>query len=112
MFYSEYSGVVPDIQIMAKGIAGMSTLPRFPACAHFKPRWYASECHRRQARSHEEPKAGKHGWNLLYVCLLWQCSAEQKLTLFVAGNALACAASAAIMDVFEQEKILDNVNAR
>jgi 4-aminobutyrate aminotransferase-like enzyme len=29
-----------------------------------------------------------------------------------AGNALACAASAAIMDVFEQEKILDNVNAR
>lgn len=22
MFYSEYSGVVPDIQIMAKGIAG------------------------------------------------------------------------------------------
>jgi acetylornithine/succinyldiaminopimelate/putrescine aminotransferase len=23
MFYSEYSGVVPDIQIMAKGIAGM-----------------------------------------------------------------------------------------
>lgn len=30
----------------------------------------------------------------------------------LAGNALACAASAAIMDVFEQENILDNVNAR
>jgi hypothetical protein len=29
MFYSEYSGVVPDIQIMAKGIAGKSVVLGF-----------------------------------------------------------------------------------
>jgi hypothetical protein len=32
-------------------------------------RWYALERYRRQARIHEESKARKHGWNLLYVRL-------------------------------------------
>lgn len=67
MFYSEYSGVVPDIQIMAKGIAGMYRFSTLPTCAYLNYRWYAPECHRRQARIHEESKAGKHGWNILYV---------------------------------------------
>lgn len=30
----------------------------------------------------------------------------------VAGNALACAAGVAVLDTFEKENILDNVNAR
>jgi 4-aminobutyrate aminotransferase len=29
-----------------------------------------------------------------------------------AGNALACAAGVAVLDVFEKENILENVNAR
>jgi 4-aminobutyrate aminotransferase len=28
------------------------------------------------------------------------------------GNAVACTAANAVLDVFEQEKVLDNVNAR
>ncbi|KAJ9102208.1 hypothetical protein QFC20_005037 [Naganishia adeliensis] len=77
MFYSEYSGVVPDIQIMAKGIAGGMPLSAIVAKNEFM----------------KNQKPGSMGGTY-------------------SGNALACAASAAIMDVFEQEKILDNVNAR
>jgi 4-aminobutyrate aminotransferase len=32
--------------------------------------------------------------------------------VIVAGNALACAAGMAVLETFEKEKILDNVNAR
>ncbi|KAJ9092016.1 hypothetical protein QFC21_006996 [Naganishia friedmannii] len=77
MFYSEYSGVVPDIQIMAKGIAGGMPLSAIVAKNEFM----------------KNQKPGSMGGTY-------------------SGNALACAASAAIMDVFEQENILDNVNAR
>jgi hypothetical protein len=69
MFYSEYSGVVPDIQIMAKGIAGKYSDTMRTAYADAACRWYALERYRGQARIHEEPKARKHGRNLLYVRL-------------------------------------------
>jgi 4-aminobutyrate aminotransferase len=77
MFYSEYSGVVPDIQIMAKGIAGGLPLSAIVA-------------------KNELMKGQKPG----------------SMGGTYAGNALACAAGVAVLDVFEKENILENVNAR
>lgn len=77
MFYSEYSGVVPDIQIMAKGIAGGLPLSAIVAKRKFM----------------KDQKPGSMGGTY-------------------SGNALACAAGLAVLDTFEKERILENVNAR
>lgn len=77
MFYSEYSGVVPDIQIMAKGIAGGLPLSAIVAKNYVM----------------KGQKPGSMGGTY-------------------SGNALACAAGMAVLETFEKENILDNVNAR
>lgn len=111
MFYSEYSGVVPDIQIMAKGIAGKSFSHRLHSPAHraFIGGMPLSAI----VAKNEFMKNQKPGSMGGTYCTFRHCVClTEDLHAVAAGNALACAASAAIMDVFEQEKILDNVNAR
>lgn len=77
MFYSQYSGVVPDIQIMAKGIAGGFPLSAIVAKNKFM----------------KDQAPGSMGGTY-------------------SGNAVSCAAACAVLDVFAEEKTIDNVNAR
>jgi len=77
MFAIEYSGVVPDVLVMAKGIAS-----GFPLSAIAANRTLFSRCV-------PGSLGGTYG-----------------------GNAVSCAAASAVLDVFKEERILDNVNAR
>ncbi|KAI6121746.1 acetylornithine aminotransferase [Pisolithus sp. B1] len=77
MFNVEYSGVRPDIMVMAKGLAN-----GFPL-----------SCIVSRKELTDKLKPGSMGGTY-------------------AGNAVSCAAAVAVMDVFREENILDNVNAR
>ncbi|KAH9957355.1 acetylornithine aminotransferase [Russula dissimulans] len=77
MFNIEYSGVRPDIMVMAKGLAN-----GFPLSAVVSRRELTDKL-----------KPGTMGGTY-------------------SGNAVSCAAAIAVADVFKEEKILDNVNAR
>ncbi|KAI9498395.1 pyridoxal phosphate-dependent transferase [Zychaea mexicana] len=77
MFAVEHSGVVPDILIMAKGIASGYPISGIVSKKELMDR---------------QP-AGSMGGTY-------------------SGNAVACAAAKATLDVFEEEKLIDNCNAR
>lgn len=77
MFAVEHYDVVPDIMVMAKGIAS-----GYPLSAIVS---------RKELMDRQPP--GSMGGTY-------------------AGNAVACAAAKATLEVFEEEKILDNCNAR
>lgn len=77
MFYSEYSGVRPDIMVMAKGLAN-----GFPLSAIVS-----------QKAIMDKMAPGTMGGTY-------------------AGNAVSCAAAVAVTKAFEEEKILQNVQAR
>jgi len=76
-FASEYSGVVPDVMVMAKGLAN-----GFPLSGIVS---------RKELMDTQNP--GTMGGTY-------------------AGNAVACAAASAVIEVIEDEKILENVQAR
>ncbi|KAG8901226.1 hypothetical protein FRB99_005467 [Tulasnella sp. 403] len=77
MFFSEYSGVRPDIMVMAKGLAN-----GFPLSAIVSRKGLM-----------DKQKPGSMGGTY-------------------AGNAVSCAAAVAVTEVFAEEKILENVQAR
>lgn len=77
MFAVEHYDVVPDIMVMAKGIASGYPLSGIVS---------------RKELMDRQP-AGSMGGTY-------------------AGNAIACAAAKATLDVFDKEKLLDNCNAR
>lgn len=77
MFFSEYSGVRPDVLISAKGLANGFPLSMIVASKELM----------------DKQPVGSAGGTY-------------------AGNAVACAAAEAVVDAFQEEKILNNVNAR
>ncbi|EJD52407.1 acetylornithine aminotransferase [Auricularia subglabra TFB-10046 SS5] len=76
-FFTEYSGVRPDIMVMAKGIAN-----GFPLSAIASSR------------------------------ALMDTQAPGSMGGTYAGNAVACAAAVAVAEAFQEERILENVQAR
>ncbi len=76
-FALEHSGVVPDIMVMAKGIASGLPLSGIAARADLMERW----------------KVGTHGGTY-------------------GGNAVACAAAVATIDVIREEGLIENAQAR
>lgn len=77
MFNVEYSGVRPDIMVMAKGLAN-----GFPL-----------SCIVSRKKLTDKLKPGSMGGTY-------------------AGNVVSCAAAVAVVDVFQKENVLDNVNVR
>ncbi|CAG8581122.1 11970_t:CDS:2 [Acaulospora morrowiae] len=77
MFAVEHYGIVPDIMVMAKGIAS-----GFPLSAIVS---------RKELMDKQLP--GSMGGTY-------------------SGNAVSCAAAIATLEIFEEEKLLDNINAR
>ena len=107
MFYSEYSGVVPDIQIMAKGIAGGLPLSAIVAKNYVMKGQKPGSMGGTYCESRETPS--DRGWvlSMKVDAGSWSIARDS-----IAGNALACAAGMAVLETFEKENILDNVNAR
>ncbi len=96
MFYSEYSGVKPDIMVMAKGLAN-----GFPLSAIVS---------RKEIMDKQKP--GTMVSPITFNTWHFFCSSHylQKGGTY-AGNAVSCAA-VAVTEAFAEEKILENVQAR
>ena len=85
MFACEHEGVRPDMMALAKGLSG-GYLPLAATLV-------TDEIHRAFLGKHTEYKTFFHGHSYT-------------------GNALACAAACACLEVFEKEKVLENAQAK
>jgi adenosylmethionine-8-amino-7-oxononanoate aminotransferase len=85
MFACEHEGVRPDLMALAKGLSG-GYLPLAATLV-------TDEIHRAFLGKHTEYKTFFHGHSYT-------------------GNALACAAACACLEVFEKEKVLENAQAK
>jgi 4-aminobutyrate aminotransferase len=98
MFFSEYSGVKPDIMVVAKGIAN-----GFPLSGIVS---------RKEIMDSQAP--GTIVRPLSYGIWLGAAALTRSVSQggTYAGNAVACAAASAVADAFQEENILENVQAR